>query len=364
MEDSAKSSSVHETSGKVPHVFASSHIYRDPYPNAHLTTFGLINMCGKNGKKDELEVKPSTELSPFDDDINQIFDRVGNFTNQLADFTKKVVGQTHNFAKNYDFPSWMSESKGEKESFMNRPYQERDPDLFFGKHPFETFDPFNFFSDFKRRTPFGIRSHGQPSVREYNDCLRKDGESLWDSNGYWRCLFPNKEVPVALLDYKKAHLSNEILTKEDFTDAAKESSGKNVVDLGPKGVFFKQFNDYLNWKNSEYESVRKRREEAIKKANEEREHWKQLHDSQSQSMTTLGNDSLKKAVVSLSVQTSMDTDTDKNETVLREVRTQVFDDGTFTTTNITKSKPIGSKEWTNVKEDTHEDSKKGWFWNK
>lgn len=286
-------------------------------------------------------------LSPYDDDINQVFDKVGRMTNHLADLTKKVVGHTYDFATSREFPAWKS-GYGD---LNNRPYQQRDEDLTMAFA--SPFDVLNVFGDASGRSPFGISSYGVPSTRQYNDCLRKDGLSLWDSRGYWRCLFPNREVPVHLLDYKTAHLGDQILTKDDF-DAAPKTVDNNTYDLGPKGLFFSQYNDYLNWKNTAYEEARARRAQARERAKAERAAWVQKRAGLSETDNN--------AVVSSSVQSSMNTDSAKNETVLKEVRTEVFADGTSVTRNITKTKPIGAATWATVTEDTLE-GKGGWFWN-
>lgn len=283
-------------------------------------------------------------LSPFDDDINQVFDKVGLMTNHLADFTKKVVGHTYDFAKSHDLPNWGVDGA----EIGNRPYQQRDADLNnrFGS----PFDLLNVFGDASGRSPYGLSSYGIPSTRQYNDCLRKDGLSLWDSKGYWRCLFPNLEVPVHLLNYKTAHLGDQILTKDDF-DAAPKTVDRNTFDLGPKGLFFSQYNDYLDWKNSGYEAARTRREQAREKAKAKRAAWMQRRAELLESDI--------KTVVSSSVQSSMNSD--GNETVLKEVRTDVFADGSSVTKNITKTKPVGATDWVNVTEDT-QTGKSGWFW--
>lgn len=281
------------------------------------------------------------QISPFDEDINHVFDKVGLMTTTLADLTKRVVGHTYDFARAHDFGSW----KPGYGDLGSRPYQQRDADLNIAS-PFDLLD---VFGDASGRSPFGISSYGVPSVRQYNDCLRKDGRALWDSKGYWRCLFPNSEVPVHLLDYKKAHLSDQILTKDDF-DAAPKTQEGSTFDLGPKGLFFAQYNDYLNWKNSAYEEARVRRELAREKARAERAAWRSHRAAESDAKT----------VVSSSVQSSMTTDS--NETVLKEVRNEVFADGTSVTRNITKTKPLGAADWASVTEDTQE-GKGGWFWN-
>lgn len=322
----------------------------------------IYTMCRKSERQnDDSIVKSgaSDSLSPYDDDINRFFDKVNLVTTNLADLTKKVVGTTYDYAS--DLPSWKSVELPESETidaFVNRPYQTRDSDLdTSGNLPFRRpFDLFNRFGNSGGRTPFGIYSYKGPSTRQYNDCLRKDGTSVWDAEGYWRCLFPNREVPARLLDFKKNQLAGQILTKEDFDEALREAKplDDGVIDLGPKGIFFRHFNDFLNWKNAMYENVRRQREVTRK------------HIRESLAAGKLGLDSSpdSRTVVSSSVLSSMNTDSETNEVQLRETRTEVFSDGTSVTKYITKSKPFGSHEWATVNEEVQEDdSKNGWFWN-
>lgn len=297
-------------------------------PHCHSTL--PTTMCKRNwnSENDTRPERPESSpadrpkaASPYDHDIDQVFERVGLVTNHLADWTKKVVGHTYDFAhaRDWDALAW--------------PYQQRDADLNRG------YGPWQLLSVFGDGSPYGLAARGNPSTRQYNECLRKDGRSVWDARGDWRCLFPNREVPVAVLDYKNAHLADQILTKEDFDAAAKSATGP-AYDLGPKGLFFSHYNAYLDWKNKGYEAARVRREQARAELAER-----------------AGGPG---PVVSSSVRSSMDSD--GAETVLKEVRTEVFADGTSVTKNITKTKPAGAAEWATVTEDTQE-GRGGWFWN-
>ena len=50
-------------------------------------------------------------------------------------------------------------------------------------------------------------------------------------------------------------MAGQIVTKDDFEEHASAAplSHDGAIDLGPKGVFFRQFGDLLNWKNTNYE---------------------------------------------------------------------------------------------------------------
>lgn len=306
-------------------------------------------MCGRHwspNSQPEPALDNSLTPSPYDEEINKFFDRVSGFT-------KKVVGQTYNMAKSHEFPNWEEESM----RFSSRPYQTRDRDLD-GERPMSVpfgvpFGIFNVFGGASGATPFGIYSYRSPSTREYNDCLKKDGESVWDSEGYWRCLFPNREVPNRILDYKKSQLAGHILTKEDFHEALEENQNTvkdGVIDLGAQGTYFTQFNDFLNWKNTMYENVRKQRAATRKRIRDSLEAPEAPKED--------------KSVISTSVQTTMNSD-DK-EVVMKERRTEVFNDGTSITKHIVRTKPFGASDWATVSEELNDDKdgKSGWFWNK
>lgn len=311
-------------------------------------------MCKK--KEDTLTraESDSDSFSPYDEDISRFFDKASGFT-------KKVVGHTFDLAS--DLPSMFKEQEEHfMDRFMNRPYQTRDKDLDSDRsfHPFGmAFDALDVFGGSSGDTPFGLYSYKSPSVRKYNECMRKDGESVWDTEGYWRCLFPNREIPNKLLNYKKNHLSGHILTKEDFNEAIQEHPGadKNgVIDLGPKGMFFREFNRYLNWKNHLYEDVRRQREESRRNLRE---------SMRAANPFTPENEGQGQPdeVVSYSTKIYTNYDRDNNNEVMHETKTEVMADGRSVTTKLTRTRPIGSTEWLVADQLTEEDNKLGWFWN-
>lgn len=203
------------------------------------------------------------------------------------------------------------------------------------------------------RTPFGLYAYKTPTTQLYNDCLKKQGESVWDSQGYWRCLFPNSQIPAEFLKYKSEKKSLEILTKEDLDDAIK-SNGLNhsdsILDLKKSGIFFKKFDDYLNWKNIMFENVKQEKQNRIKKYVSDKNQGKEL----------------EKHVISSTLQSNYITNPDSNSVELNEIKTETFSDGTSLTTKIIKSKPYGADKWDKVDEvvENGESNQKGWFWNK
>lgn len=313
--------------------------------------------------------KEDDSLSPYDEHIDRFFNRVSDATSSLSDITKKVVGQTYDLASAPDRASWKEQREEfwrnlhnrDVDRYSNRPYQTRTGEGIGGilADPTDERDnwlgsPFDLFTGLLFGRSFGTMS--APSAREYNECVRKDGASVWDAEGYWRCLFPNSQLPEWRA-YQQKH-PNQITTKEDFEQAAAQPhAGLNgAVDLGPKGVFFRHYDDLLKWRDANYESERKQRElnaakrkEALVKAQSEFDQRAKAADSE-------------KRVVSTSVETATNTDPATKEVVMSERKTEVFSDGTSQSSSVVRRKPIGADSWTTVEQNSSEDDKKGWFW--
>lgn len=204
-----------------------------------------------------------------------------------------------------------------------------------------------FGSDFHGRTPFGMYSRNAPSTRDYNDCIDKEGLSIWESTGYWRCLFPDHEVPADLLQYKNKHLSDKILTRQDYdkalVDANKSDYAGGAIDLGPKGIFFLQFEDLLKWKKEKYEAASK------------------ALDTKS-SVSDLAKENPNQRVVATEVHSNVVTNPDTNRVEMEEIRTLRFSDGTSVTEKARKYKPFDSDTWVDISKESDDDKSPGWFW--
>lgn len=323
----------------------------------------------------EIEDKPDS-LSPYDEHIDKFFNKVNNVSDQLAEATKRILSQTRDFSVS-ERESWRDMMNKEVEPFFNKPYQARshysdeDRDMIGlrevrdGRNDFESqfmrpFSFFNVFGDGGAETPFGLYSQNPPTTREYNTCLKKDGVSLWDSNGSWRCLFPNSAVPAKFLLLKNTRFAEKILTKEDFEKASRRAgiSEDGSIDLGDKGIFFKQFEDLMKWKNTVYESEAMRREQRRKKYLES--FPKRFNDFKNNSSLLEENNS----PVSWSSDSTTTTDPETNQIVVTETKTEYFPDGTSLTNSVVKKKAIGAKLWETIEEESHRnEGKKGWFWN-
>ncbi|OWB75837.1 hypothetical protein B5S31_g5878 [[Candida] boidinii] len=126
----------------------------------------------------------------------------------------------------------------------------------------------NFLSKFSNRyrsysNEFGLWAYPTPSTSMYMKCKQINGSSVWDENGYWRCLFPRAKINP-LLDsnsndnddhHGKVHghrknYFNQLITKEDL-----EENNDNVKDL----KFFNNYTDYLDWKSKMIENLKNER---------------------------------------------------------------------------------------------------------
>ncbi|KAG2733599.1 hypothetical protein G9P44_003124 [Scheffersomyces stipitis] len=381
------------------------------------------------------EVHNKEEFDKMVENIKDFKQNVSSFAKSVFHLTNESFSDFNDFAKDYSF-NWLFDVDGDSSGHMNQMRKnvrnfftskdvgfdtvlseleesstgmDVDIDAAFPK-PYETRDAIHSswckrnqggydgistgisdfyggrFSDLisgsfrNGRTPFGYYAYKTPSTRAYNNCLNKAGESVWDSRGYWRCLFPNREVPVELLNYKQEKLRNTILTKEDLDNAilekgVDETTSKGVVDLGEKGVFFRKFDDYLSWKNIMYANLRQQREEARKKY---LERVKTAKEVQSQAQPPVETDSNERRVVSNSYQSFYTQNSETNEVELKEIKTESFNDGTSLTKTILKTRPLDAKDWVTVKESVSENGKdtvfnpqldsgskgtNGWFWN-
>lgn len=325
------------------------------------------------------KTQESNEVSknPERDELDKFYEQVEDLKSNLSEVTKSFIGFTHesmkdmndkarDYSLNWLFGSDDSAKQARKmdhswTSIFDRIDDELSVDSI-GIHPFSNLD-FRKVRDFydsgffrKGRTPFGYFSHrSSPSTRAYNDCMKNDGASVWDSEGHWRCLFPNKAIPEKFLTFKNENYPDAVLTKEDLESG---NTKNGIIDLGSKGKYFQKFEDYLNWKNIMFENIKRERE--LKRE-------KFLNDKYTTTTTTPSKD--KNDVMSKSVQIFYSTNPDTKEVEYKKIDTEVYNDGNTVTNTINKIKPEGSNEWIDVSNEYNpsfgdEDSKNsGWFWN-
>ncbi|RCK59005.1 Mitochondrial peculiar membrane protein 1 [Candida viswanathii] len=319
-----------------------------------------------NNKKDQEIVKPETndsnnDLDKYTESFDKVLSNLGTLTTSIYDITKHVGDDLNSKAKDLT-RSWLLKNRGyddvdeEEVTFFDYPsfYQTRSKGVDDGvrSHPIfgELWNVFplqqfgNLTGSFKSgSTPFGYYVYKGPSIRYYNECLDKNGKSVWDDQGYWRCLFPNSEVPVELLNFKNKYLKGDILTKEDFYDAMKEnakSETPGTVELKGHGTFFDSYDAFLKWKSQQYQAQLEQRK---KSAEQRKQQLQKLSD-------TKGED-FSKSIVSSSIKSNTYTDLDTNEVKYTQVKTECDGEGNCIVTKITKLRPVDSSKWTKEEED-------------
>ncbi|CCG20631.1 hypothetical protein CORT_0A02400 [Candida orthopsilosis Co 90-125] len=350
-------------------------------------------MCNRHNKNtsfyddssDKIDLESSNSVGDLDkyvESFDKIMSSIGTLTNAIIDTSFDAGRELNDKAREWSF-NWLFSPKDTRDyndyndckpHFFNFPpfYQTRDADLnsdsgkptlsdLWNNDGFRNF-PFKFGS-----TPFGYRAYKGPSTRQYNDCLDKRGKALWDDQGYWRCLFPEAEVPVDVLDFKKKYFGDAVVSKEDFFKYMNElgaNENSKAIDLKDKGTFFNTYEDYLSWRQEKYSELKKKREDEAKaRAAKKSKVLESLKQKQSESAD---ND---KYVTSTSIKSNVFTDMGTNEVKYVETKQECFNDGNCVVTKITKSKPIGATDWANVEEHTENSSSgsgnyanKGWFW--
>lgn len=351
---------------------------------------GLNNI--KDGERDEFDSlyenfgKVRENLKSI---ASSYFDRTNDSINDIGsralDLSKNWWFDNYNVdlpASRDELDGWNTFFDGFETSFDNffgNPWQHRSWLDLYPESDFSiSFSPlFGGLSDLldgsrkSGRTPFGLFALNNPPIGYYSECINRKGESLWDSQGYWRCLFPNSDVSKEFLRYKSERHPNKVFTKDDLDQAMRDTGGatenNGVIDLGSKGKFFRQFTDYLNWKTVMFNNIR---EERARKANEFAQRFQ--HQKSELQNAPQSNDDGRRVVSSLS-ECDYQTNDDTDEVTSREVRTLHFSDGSSSTKATTRVKPIGATEWENVSEvNNSDDSTKsnsgslksnGWFWN-
>ncbi|OBA23315.1 hypothetical protein METBIDRAFT_80774 [Metschnikowia bicuspidata var. bicuspidata NRRL YB-4993] len=327
-------------------------------------TFSSWQERNDGGAQDHVGGSKTDALSPFDDEIDTFFGNINDLTDRFSRMTKKIVGHTYD---QHQILPWLFESRDEDEDqahgvdyYFNRPYQSRSTDIeppVFSRSPLNLF---NLFSEPSGVTPYGMFAYQGPTPKEFNTCMKKEGVSLWDADGYWRCLFPNSKIPANFLEYRKKQLADEIVTKEDFEEQAllAPPNKDGAINLGPKGVFFRQFNDLLNWKNTKYENEKK----ILDQQQQEMRQNYQYNYSSFTKGSDINNEG-EKTLVGTSSKSTTNTES-SGEIVSKETKTEYFSDGTSVTNSIVRRKPQGASTWASVEEKSeHGNAKPGWFWN-
>lgn len=85
----------------------------------------------------------------------------------------------------------------------------------------------------------GIYNYRLPTDRQFAYCQKVNGISIWDKNGWWKCLFPNDHI-IKILNSKQQFQNNEnkSISLDDLVT-------KEKVNLKE---YFTDYTHYLLWK--------------------------------------------------------------------------------------------------------------------
>ncbi|KAI5963676.1 uncharacterized protein KGF55_002556 [Candida pseudojiufengensis] len=350
---------------------------------------------------------PNDEIDKYVESFDKVLSNIGSITNAIVDVSMDAGRELNDKAKQWssnwlfnnhskddDFENFVNEKSNDSKTYEFPSFYQTRDSAFNGDwesgSPFkEFFKNSPFFQNAHLKfgaTPFGYRSYKGPSIRQYHDCLDKHGKSIWDDQGYWRCLFPESTIPIDLLKFKNEYFKDQIITKEDFMNQMHqlgESEKNPIVDLQKNGKFFNKYEDYLSWKKDQYSEYKKKKEEEAKTRAEARAKYlqdlKEKQNTQAKSGGEKHDSIVSKFITSSSIKSNMFTDSETNEIKLVEDKKECYNDGDCIFTKITRSKPIGARDWVNVEErvensnstnlltnnentSSNATDNKGWFW--
>lgn len=303
-----------------------------------------------------------SQIDKLVQDVSQLKDNLRSISNSLVNITDDAIKSRYRATRDHAL-SWLGANRSAPHAEMDLMlplFSNRLPiDWLLGPldtSPASLYNPLGILDDLAGissalgpnlfgsnthgRTPFGHFAMNTPLPYQYKDCVDKNGLAVWESSGYWRCLFPNSQVPADLMEYKNAHLHGKIMTREDFEEAAHTGSEKlGAIDLGPKGLFFRHFEDLLAHRNRQY------------------------MQSQVQPEAIYDPKDPAKQVVGTSIESRYVSNPETHRNEMEETKTQRFSDGTSVTETIRKYKPYGSSDWVEISDMSGEgDKSSGWFW--
>ncbi|QLQ78480.1 hypothetical protein HG537_0A07270 [Torulaspora globosa] len=93
----------------------------------------------------------------------------------------------------------------------------------------------------------GLFNYRTPTELQFTECNQVGGLSVWNTKGWWRCLFPEKEVSKRLADQKDQ--LPYVLTKEKVENDHTHKFG----------LFFPEYTGYLTWKTHMNQLIREKK---------------------------------------------------------------------------------------------------------
>lgn len=214
-------------------------------------------------------------------------------------------------------------------------------------HPFKVSNMLRHGNDI-----MGLYRFKTPSATQYTQCTELGGLSVWDTEGWWKCLFPEA---VALKHLNNSGDISQVLTREKV-----ESDHSHRY-----GLFFRDYTGYLSWKSY-----------MLRLSREHPSHEKSaLSDFSSSTPEDLmswshqeSKDTASPCVIGTSKYTTYNSN-DFNQEKIVENRIY-YDDGTVKIQSEKKIIPADGSDPTSeivtrvVDKDHAEDESNGWFWKK
>lgn len=193
----------------------------------------------------------------------------------------------------------------------------------------------------------GLYSFKNPTNAQFTRCSELEGLSVWDTKGWWRCLFPEQAVKGKLGD--DADIAR-VLTRERVEQDANHALG----------LFFPDYSGYLNWRSYMIKLSKQKREEQLLSSKE-----LALNATPEDLMHVTG-DKGKRVVGNSNFVTYNSTEDGQEQ--IKETKTY-FSDGTV---SIKSEKRLTPNDGTAPKVETFEkvvsrdddSTKDGWFWRK
>ncbi|SCU86971.1 LADA_0E01266g1_1 [Lachancea dasiensis] len=203
----------------------------------------------------------------------------------------------------------------------------------------------------------GLYGYRTPSDKQFMECHELKGLSVWDSRGWWRCLFPENIV--------RARMSPEQL-KNVLTRERVERDKNHSL-----GLFFTEYSAYLMWRANIVKQVEKRRASLVPSAS---------HEESSQGLWNTPEDLMDhttgKSVVGTSTYVTYNSTPDGLEKV-KETKTFFNDGSSKLRYDKQGTGPDGQKHFDSYEKmipssyvhdadayDGADHPKDGWFWHK
>lgn len=313
---------------------------------AEINTSRIVEMC-KKGNLDETDLFES--LDKYNEEWQDKLNSTQSSLRDLFNVSNKIASSALDRSVNIfdEVKSIFKESDDDNDVFLK---DVKNLDKFIGSITGGLVsNPFNInYKPLSDKTT-GYWAYPSPSSEVYDACKEKSGLSVWDEQGYWRCLFPRSQIPVEKL--------GKVLTKEDVLQDVNNE----------KGLFFQDFNKYLDWKSNMKKALREEKLQRLAERKQRQEtqlaesnlDFKELKKNEFESLNV--NEEGKRITGTKELLSSYFVDGVKTES---RKRYEYYDDGSYSVKELNSKfdESIDSKPVTEEKFEKFPAKKSGWFW--